>query len=97
MIPCAGLDCPECAENHAEILKLLKREEESEITSRLARALAKLSGARQGKDTAAPEALAQCEEQVEKIRRQIEAIDGWFCGRKNANAVAWPTESVKHA
>ena len=94
---CRVRDCPKCAENHADNLKLLKREEESEITTRLARALAILSEAREGKDTAASEALAQCEEQVEKIRQEIEAIDGWFYGRKNANAVAWPPESVKHA
>ena len=39
-------DCPDCAQIHAQLLKELKREAESEITQRLAGVLAQLMDAR---------------------------------------------------
>ena len=86
-------DCPDCAQIHAKLLKELKREVESEITQRLAGVLAQLMDARRRQDAAQVSGL---QDQVQKIRAEIEAIDGWFYGRKKVAAVAWPAESVEH-
>ena len=86
-------DCPECAQIHADLLKLIKRDAESEITRRLAGTLAQLMDARRRQDATE---VASLEDQVQKIRAEIEAIDGWFYGRKKVAAVAWPAESVEH-
>ena len=92
------IDCPECAKIHAEILRELKRDVESKITERLSQALSKLLEARRstGEAKASVGTISFLEEEVKEIRQEIEVIDGWFYGRKNAKAVNWPHDSVKH-
>ena len=91
-------DCPECAKIHAGILSELKRDAESEVTKRLAQALSKLLAARRstGGAKASVGAITFLEEQVDKIRQEIEAMHGWFYGRNKAKTVNSPHESVKH-
>ena len=86
-------DCPSCAQIHAKILKELQREAESEITQRLAGVLSQLMEARRRQDATD---IADLERQMKEIRTEMEVIDGWFYGRKNAPPVSWPLESVKH-
>jgi hypothetical protein len=90
---CRLTDCPGCAEIHAKLLKELKHIQESEITERLAGALVQLLEAQRSQNTTD---IIVLEEQVKKIRQEIEVIDGWFYGRQNTKTVAWPAESVKH-
>jgi len=88
-------DCPDCAQVHGKILKESKRETEGKITMRLASALVQLQQARKDPNINGV-SLFSCEEVVREIRNEIEIMDGWFYGRKNAKKVAWPSDSVKH-
>ena len=87
-------DCPECAQVQGQILKEIKRETEGKITLRLALALVQLQQAR--KDPNINGSLCSCKKVVREIRNEIETMDGWFYGRKNAKKVPWPSDSVKH-
>ena len=87
-------DCPECAQVQGQILKEIKRETEGKITLRLALALVQLQQAR--KDPKINGSLCSCKKVVREIRHEIEIMDGWFYGRKNAKKVPWPSDSVKH-
>ena len=76
-------DCPDCAKIHAEVLKTLKRDQESVMAQRLAEALSRLLEARRSQNT---HDIGVHEAEVRQIRQEIEIIDGWFYGRQNAKA-----------
>ncbi len=94
-------DCPQCAKVQADVLKGMASEgnahllKTSEITARLAEALTKLQSARRiGKDKEEETRLVN---HVNQTRKEIDEMAGWYYGRKNAPAVAWPESKVKHA
>ena len=39
---------------------------------------------------------ARLEKEVQLIRKEIDEIDGWYYGRQNAPAVAWPKSQLTH-
>jgi hypothetical protein len=39
---------------------------------------------------------ASAEKEVQRIRKEIDSINGWYYGRQNAPAVAWPQSQVTH-
>jgi hypothetical protein len=92
-------DCPGCVKVQADVLKEMANEgnaylQTSEITARLAEALTKLQSARRtGNDK---EEETRLENKVQQTRKEIDDIGGWYYGRKNAPAVAWPESKVKH-
>jgi hypothetical protein len=94
------------SEGNAHLLKT------SEITARLVNELAALQTARQSarrtvnKEETKLEAMkrkqgykeeeTRLENKVQQTRKEIDEIGGWYYGRKDAPAVAWPESKVKH-
>ncbi len=93
-------DCAECAKVHVQVLEDMvgKGREDLrgtlEITKRLADVLEELQRDRRKGNRKEDE--ARLENQVQLIREEIDRINGWYYGRQNAPAVAWPEAEVKH-
>ena len=93
-------DCAECAKVHVQVLEDMvgKGSEDLrgtlEITKRLADVLEELQRDRRKGNHKEDE--ARLENQVHLIREEIDGINGWYYGRRNAPAVAWPEAEVKH-
>jgi hypothetical protein len=65
-----------------------------EITKRLVDALEDLQFYRRKGNRKQDEASA--EKEVQRIRKEFDEINGWYYGRQNAPAVAWPESQVTH-
>jgi hypothetical protein len=93
-------DCAECAKVHVQVLHDMVDEgsedlrETLEITKRLVDALEDLQFYRRKGNRKEDEGRA--EKEVQLIRKEIDHIDGWYYGRQNAPAVAWPESQVTH-
>ena len=93
-------DCAECANVHVQVLQDMVDEGSEdlrgtlEITKRLVDVLEDLQFYRRKGNRKEDEARA--EKEVQLIRREIDDINGWYYGRQNAPAVAWPESQVKH-
>jgi serine/threonine protein kinase len=92
-------DCAECAKVQVQVLEGMVGGSEDlrgtlEITKRLANVLTELQKSR-GKGNR-KEDEGRLENQVQLIREEIDQINGWYYGRQNAPAVAWPEAQVKH-
>jgi hypothetical protein len=93
-------DCAECAKVHVKVLKDMVGAGRQdlrgtlEITKRLGDALKDLQRYRRKGNHKEDE--AKREKEVKLIREEIERINGWYYGRKNAPAVEWPEAEVKH-
>jgi hypothetical protein len=99
-------DCAECAKVQVQVLEdmvedMIDQDAGSEhlrgtleIMKRLVDVLEVLQfHRRQGKFK---EDEARAEKEVQLIRKEIDEIDGWYYGRQNAPAVAWPVAKVTH-
>jgi serine/threonine protein kinase len=93
-------DCAECAKVHVQVLQDMVDEGSEdlrgtlEITKRLIDALEVLQFYRRQGKFKVDEARA--EKEVQLIRKEINEINGWYYGRQNAPAVAWPESQVTH-
>jgi hypothetical protein len=93
-------DCVECAKVHVQVLQDMVDEGSEhlrgtlEITKRLVDVLEDLQFYRRKGNRKEDEARA--EKEVQRIRKEIDDINGWYYGRQNAPAVAWPESQVTH-
>jgi hypothetical protein len=102
-------DCAECAKVQVQVLEkmvedMVDQDAESEqvehlrgtleITKRLVDVLEYLQVYRRKGNRKEDE--ARLEKEVQLIRKEIDEINGWYYGRKDAPAVAWPVAEVTH-
>jgi hypothetical protein len=97
---CRLADCAECAKVQVQVLEdMVDAGSEHlrgtlEITKRLVDVLEDLQMYRRKGNRKEDEASAL--QQVQRIRKEIDEINGWYYGRQNAPAVAWPESQVTH-
>jgi hypothetical protein len=103
-------DCAECAKVQAQVLQDMVDEGREdwrgtlEITKRLPSVLKDLQFYRSRNEDDRTEderkedeaRLEKAEKKVQLIRKEIDSINGWYYGRQNAPAVAWPESQVTH-
>ena len=93
-------DCVECAKVQVQVLQDMVDEGREdlrgtlEITKRLVDVLEDLQFYRRKGNRKEDEASA--EKDAQRIRNEIDSINGWYYGRQNAPAVGWPESQVTH-
>ncbi len=95
-------DCAECAKVQVQVLEDMVDQDAGSghlrgtlaITKRLVDVLTELQKSRGEGNRKEDE--GKLENQVQLIREEIDQINGWYYGRQNAPAVAWPEAQVKH-
>ena len=86
-------NCPGCAREQARVLKVMQREREAELTTRLAADLEDLQQAQEDEDEVALQVHLH---KVDATRSELEACDGWVYGSTESSTVDWPEDEVKH-
>jgi hypothetical protein len=90
-------DCVECAKVQVQVLQGMVDEgsEEWRGTLKLTKELILvLEDFRRKGNRKEDEASA--EKEVQRIRKEIDSINGWYYGRQNAPAITWPESQVTH-
>jgi ankyrin repeat protein len=93
-------DCAECAKVQVQVLHDMVDEGREdlrgtlELTKEMILVLEDLQFYRRRGNHKDEE--ASTEKEVKRIRKEIDSINGWYYGRQNASAVAWPESEVTH-